>query len=81
MAALYSDTHPKIEAMQIRLIQQMPIWEKFSVVDSLNETVRVLAISGIKAHHPDATPEQVRRLLAETMFGVQWARKVYDHAR
>ena len=51
------------------------------MVDSLNEAVKVLAISGIKQRHPTATPEQVHRMLADLMLGKELARKVYDHAR
>lgn len=81
MSVLSSDTHPKIEALQIELIRHMPAWKKIAIVDGLNETVKTLAISGIKQRHPNATPEQVQRMLAELMLGVELARKVYDHAR
>jgi hypothetical protein len=59
----------------------MPAWKKISMVDSLNETVKSLAISGIKQRHPEATPEQIRRMLAELMLGGELARKVYGHAK
>lgn len=81
MSALYSDTHPKMEALQIELIRRMPSWKKFAMVDSLNETVKTLAIGGIKQRHPEATPEQIRRMLAEIMLGAELAQKVYGHAR
>lgn len=81
MSVLSSDTHPKIEALQIELIRRMPAWKKIAIVDGLNETVKTLAISGIKQRHPNATPEQVHRMLAELMLGAELARKVYDHAR
>ena len=81
MSALYSDTHPKMEALQIELIRRMPAWKKFAIVDGLNKTVKTLAMSGIKQRHPDATPEQIQRMLAELMLGEELARKVYDHAR
>lgn len=80
MSALYSDTDPKIEQIQIELIRRMPSWKKFALVDDLNETVKAFAVSGIKQRRPDATPEQVRRLLADLMLGGELARKVYDHA-
>jgi len=80
MTTLYSDTHPKMEALQIELIRRMPAWKKISIVDGLNETVKVLAVNGIKQRHPDATHEQIRRLLADLILGVELARKVYDHA-
>ena len=41
MTALYSDTHPKMEALQIELIRRMPAWKKISIMDGLNQ--RMLA--------------------------------------
>jgi hypothetical protein len=81
MSALYSDTQPKIEKMQIEFIRRMPSWKKMGIVDGLNETVKTLAIAGIKQRSPNATPEQVHRMLADLMLGSELARKVYDHAR
>ena len=69
-----------MEAFQIQLIQQMPAWKKLAIVDGLNETIKTLTISGIKQRHPDATPEQLHRLLAENMLGVELAQRVYGYA-
>ena len=81
MSVLSSDTHPKMEALQIEFIRRMPAWKKFAVVDGLNETVKTLAMSGIKQRHPGATPQQIQRMLAELMLGKELAGKVYGHAR
>lgn len=81
MGTYYSDTHPKIEQMQIELIRKMPSWKKFAAIDDLNETVKTLAVSGIKQRHPEATPAQVQRMLADILLGPELAGKVYDHAR
>ncbi|GIV79215.1 MAG: hypothetical protein KatS3mg050_3609 [Litorilinea sp.] len=81
MTALFPDTHPKVEALQLQIVRQMPTWKKIALVDSLNEAVRALAISGIKERYPNAGPEEVRRLLAELMYGAELAHKVYGHAR
>lgn len=81
MTALFPDTHPKMEALQIELLRRMPSWKKIAMVDSLGETVKALALGGIRQRHPEATPEQLRRMLAEMMLGAELARKVYDHAR
>ena len=81
MPATLTDTHPKIEKMQNDLIRRMPAWRKFALVDDLNETVKLLAICGIRQRHPGATPQQIQRLLADLMLGPELARKVYDHAR
>jgi hypothetical protein len=81
MGTLYSDTHPKMEAMQIEFIRRMPAWKKLAIVDGLNETVKTLALSGIKERNPNATPQEIHRMLAELMLGAELARKVYAHAR
>jgi hypothetical protein len=77
MRAYYPDTDPKIEQMQIELIRQMPSWKKFALIDDLNETVRALAISGIKQRHPEATSAQVQRRLVDLLLGPELALKVY----
>jgi len=81
MSSLFPDTHPKIEALQIELIRRMPAWKKLAVVDGLNETVKALAVSGIKERHPEATPKEIQRMLAELMLGSELACKVYTYAR
>ena len=81
MSVLSSDTHPKIEQIQIEFIRRMSASKKIAMVDGLNETVKTLALSGIQQRHPDATPPQIQRMLAELMLGAELARKVYDHAR
>lgn len=48
-----------------------------AMVDGLNETIKTLKISGIKQRYPDASPEQVFRLLAENTLGVELAQQVY----
>lgn len=81
MSVLSSDTHPKMEALQIEFIRRMPAWKKFAIVEGLNETVKTLAMSGIKQRHPTATPQQLQRMLAELMLGTKLASKVYDRAK
>jgi len=81
MNTLFTDTHPKMEALQIQVIQRMSASKKMDILNGLNETVRTLALSGIKQRHPNATPAQTQRMLAELMLGEELARKVYDHAK
>ncbi len=47
-------------------------------MESLNETVIALAVSGIRQRHPTAFPEQIRRMLADLILGEELAQKVYD---
>ena len=81
MSVLYSDTHPKAEAKQIELIRRMPAWKKLAIVDGLNNTVRTLALSGIKERNPNASPQEIHRALAELILGKELTRKVYGRAK
>lgn len=77
MTSLYSDTDPKAERVQIELLRRVPAWRKIQMVSQLNETVRTLALSGLRKRHPDASPQALRRLLADLMLGESLAEKVY----
>jgi len=70
-----------MEALQIEFIRRMPAWKKLAMVDSLNETVKTLALSGVRERHPDATPQQIKRMLADLILGTDLAQKVYGHSR
>jgi hypothetical protein len=80
MSPLSSDTHPKMEALQIELLRGMPAWKKLAILDGLNETVKALAVSGLRERHPGATAPEIQRMLAELMLGEELARKVYGYA-
>ena len=62
----------KPNRIQIEFIRRMPMWKKLSIVDGLNETVKTLAITGIKQRFPNATPAQVKRMLAELCWAQTW---------
>jgi len=80
MTTLFSDTSPKMQRLQIELLRQAPAWRKLQMVGQLNQTVQTLALSGLKQRHPQATPAQLRRQLADLVLGSQLARRVYGLA-
>jgi hypothetical protein len=71
------DTHPEIERTQIERLRQMPAWRKIELVGDMNETVRTLALAGLRQRHPDDTPAQRRRRLADLMLGPELAARAY----
>ena len=77
MTTLSPDTSPEIERMQIERLRQMPSWRKIGLVGDMNETVRTLALAGLRQRHPDDTPAQRRRRLADLMLGPELAARVY----
>ena len=77
MTTRFSDTNSKAESVQIELLRRAPAWRKLQMVAQLNETVRTLALSGLRQRNPDASPQLLRRLLADLILGESLAEKVY----
>ena len=81
MPPLFPDTRPEAEAVLIQLLRQCPPWRKLHMVGQLNQTVRTLALSGLRARHPKASPEELRRRLADLLLGPDLATQVYGPLR
>jgi len=77
MTALYSDTHPKMEALQIKLLREVPAWRKMEMLAQLNASARTLALSGLRQRHPNAGERELRRRMAGLLLGDEIAQKVY----
>ena len=74
---LFSDTRPEAEAVLIKLLRQAPPWRKLHMVGQLNQTVRTLALSGLRQRYPEATSQELRRRLADLLLGPDLAARVY----
>lgn len=77
MSALSSDTHPKMEAMQIELWRQASPTRKMQMVAQLNASARALALMGLRSRFPQAGKAELHRRLADLLLGVELANKVY----
>jgi hypothetical protein len=77
MGALYSDTHPKMEALQIELWRQASPTRKMQMLAQLNASARTLALTGLRSRYPHASEAELRRRLADLLLGEELARKVY----
>ncbi|GAB4504417.1 MAG: hypothetical protein Fur0043_14110 [Anaerolineales bacterium] len=81
---LYSDTHPKMEALQIQLWRQASPTRKMNMLAQLNKSAQTLALSGLRAQFPQASEAELRFKLAALLLGEDLARKVYgecEHAK
>jgi hypothetical protein len=76
-APLFPDTRPEAEAVLVGLLRQAPPWRKLHMVGQLNQTVRTLALSGLRQRYPEATPQELRRRLADLLLGPDLAALVY----
>ncbi len=77
MSTLFPDTHPEAEAVLINLLRQAPPWRKLHMVGQLNQTVRTLALSGLRQRHPEATLQELHRRLADLLLGPDLAARAY----
>jgi hypothetical protein len=77
MSYLFPDTHPEAEAVLIRLLREAPPWRKLEMVDQLNQTVKPLALVGLRQRYPHDNEEKLRRRLADLLLGEEMATKVY----
>jgi len=80
MSILSSDTHPKMEALQIQLWRQASPTRKMNMLAQLNASARLLALTGLRAQYPQASEAELRFKLAGLLFGDELARKVYGEA-
>lgn len=72
-----SDTRPEAERVQIELLRRAPMWRKLELVGEMNQAVRTLALSGLRRRYPEATSDELRRLLADLLLGPALAARVY----
>jgi hypothetical protein len=73
MATLSRDTDPTTERLQIEGLRQMPAWRKLAMVANMNRLVRVLALAGLRERHPNDSPAQCQRRLADLVLGPELA--------
>ena len=81
MAAPNSDTHPDMDALQVRLLRQVPAWRKMEMLAQLNALAHILALSGLRQRYPEANEDELRRRLASLLLGEELACKVYGELK
>ena len=77
MPKYLSDTRPEAQAVLYELMRQAPPWRKMQMVNQLNHQVRVFALAGLRARHPNASDAELRRRLADILLGTELAEKAY----
>jgi len=77
MTPIYTDTDPKVEALQVQLLREAPAWRKMEMLAGLNISARSIALAGLHKRFPEAGEAELRRRLADLLLGHDLARKVY----
>jgi len=73
---MQADTSPEMTALQLAFFRDAPPWRKLECVMALNETVRVLALVGLRERFPDADAGEMRCRLAEVLLGPELAARL-----
>jgi len=81
MSALSTDTHPKVEALQIQLWRRASPTRKMHMLAQLNASARMLALAGLRSQYPQDSEAELRRQLADLLLGKELARTVYGEIR
>jgi hypothetical protein len=76
-----SDTDPAFERVWIERMRQMPGWRRLQLASRLSASARKLCRAGLRARHPNATAEELRRMFAEVHLGKELADKFFAHRR
>jgi hypothetical protein len=77
MSALFPDTDPKMEALQIQLWREASPTRKMQMLAQLNDSVRLLALAGLRSRYPQADENELRYRLAVLLLGEELARKAF----
>ena len=77
MRILDTDTHPKMEALQIQLLRQASPAQKMEMLSGLNASVRMLALIVLRSRYPHASERELQPRLAGLLLGEILACKVY----
>jgi hypothetical protein len=77
MSTLWPDTHSDMERLQVERLRQMPTWRKMALMAEMTESVRTLAVAGLRQRYPTDTPAYRRRRLADLLLGPDLAARVY----
>ena len=77
MNSFYSDTHPKMEALQIKLLRETPPWRKMEMLAELNKAARELALAGLRQRYPEADENKLLRYLGNMLLGEDIAGRVF----
>ena len=74
---MLSDTTPEADAVLLQLLRQTPVWRKLQLMSGLNDMTRILALGSLRQQYPQATADELHRLLASRLLGQELATAVY----
>jgi hypothetical protein len=77
MATQARDTSADAERVQFQIWREMPAWRKLELVAQMNETVRELAMLGLRQRYPNASRDELKRRYVALILGEELSTRVY----
>lgn len=72
-----ADTSPAFEKVLIARMRNVPGWRRLQLASQLSTSARLLCWAGLRARHPEATEDALRRMFAEVHLGKELADKFF----
>ena len=77
MLQYFSDVHPEMEDLQLKLLRDLPAWKKLKMLSDLNASARLYALAGLRSRYPGETEAELNRRLAGLLMGEEQARQIF----
>lgn len=74
---ILSDTDPAVERLQLQLIRSAPSWRRAEMAGQMFETMKQLALNGLRQRNPQTGEAELRRRLADLLLGPELAGLAY----
>jgi arginase family enzyme len=76
MTMLWPDAHSDLERLQVERLWQMPAWRKMALMAEMTQSVRTLALAGLRQRYPTDTPAYRRRRSIAYHPSLLWREKI-----
>lgn len=71
MRVIPLDTTPEAAAVQQQILARMTTAQRLQMALELSDSIREVALAGLRCRHPDWNEEQVRRELLRLWYGFE----------
>jgi hypothetical protein len=80
-SSVVQDTSPTAQGRYDELLRAQTPAQRIAIAVSLSRSVRELAVAGIRAARPNASPSEVDAELAARMYGPEVAARLFSRRR
>jgi len=75
--SMHADTSPSIEKIQFEFFREAPASRKLDMAGEMWKAMLLFVRSDLESLHPDASADEIRRLMADRILGPELAAKAY----